>query len=367
MKLIKFQQFESIHDALNKDELSPMEIRESGVFNVEPEIAGSIAERLNKKDYADLLNEGIFDKLKNFLEKGLPGTTIRKADKILADYKKEKLHTLEEIGTERTKIFKMKTKSDAEPDNSLVRSQYKEVYERGQKVISTIENAEKAKLTAIEQQLSILTKGAKKDRVKTYIDMQLAKLKEEVAKAEILDAKAYTSDEQMSKLQEIVDMRQKLMNLFAKKAQMQAELDSKGGKQELKRPQPGEVYQYSPPKPDKNGEERKPFTVTISKITKYQGKDLPSDNVMVTTGEGDKNNPYPVLIKRLSGFENFDEDKVKTASSNASIDKLVQEISKLESEIESVKVWDAAKPNTDAAKPPLPAAKPGKKTETEEI
>ena len=182
----------------------------------------------------------------------------------------------------------------------------------------------------------------------------------------------------MSKLQEIVDMRQKLMNLYAKKAQLQSELDSKGGKQEVKRPQPGESYQYSPVKPDKNGDERKPFTVTVSKITKYQGKDLASDNVMVTSGEGEKNNPYPVLIKRLSGFENFDEDKVKTASSNADIDKLQKEISKLESEIESVKVWDAAKPNASkpplppsksapSSKPPLPAAKPGKKTETEEI
>lgn len=359
MPLIKFKQFESVHDALNKDEISPMDIAASGVNGVDPVTAGLIAERLNEKDFDDLLNEGIFDKLKNFLEKGLPGSTIRQADKILAGYKQTKLRTLEELGKERIKIFKLKTKADAEPDNTLVQSQFEEVYRRGQKVMTTIENAEKAKLDSIEQQLTILMKGAKKDRVKSYIDMKLAKLKEEVAKAEIEDAKAYTSDEQMAKLQEIVDMRQRLVDLNAKKVKLQQELDSKGGKKDgPAAPAIGTVVTFTSEDGKKaanrwvvvkdvwNGKSADGKTidtnnkVPVIKEYKKTGKIDPDEDGTAEKPNLSDSSRIWIPITSIDGFEDFESKTADTEQSNAGIDKLSKEIAELESQIAAVKVWD---------------------------
>lgn len=355
MNLVKFKQFESVYEALASGEF-PADIANDGT-ELLPEGAGPIADNINNKM---LLNEGLLDKLTNFVSKWLPFTTIREANKIFNDYKASRLKKFEEIGKQRLLQFQARTKANSKPDDTLLQTQANEITVRTNKVIETIEKAEADKLNAVQRQLQILSRGSKKDRVKLYIDLELAKMQQEIAEKEIEDAKSYTSDDQMKQLQSIVDMRKEVAELYTKKAKMAADLEKKGELQDgPKLPKIGKVVNYK----KKNGETaRGNFTVVkdVWAGVAADGKKVDTDEhvPVVKDLKGDPENPdkgsiyYYIPVNNIEGFEDFDAKKQSTLSSNADIKKLDEQIKKLDAEIASKEkgIWSPAPPPADKAK-----------------
>lgn len=321
MGLAKFKQFESAHDKLYKDGLAPQEISEG--------LEQQIAQRLNEKEldqFGMLFELGLWDKLKNKIAGFIPGTTIKKADEILNRYKKEKLKTLQLNGQERLKAFNARTQSDAKPNDSLLKTKSDEIVSRTNKVISTIEKAEAARLAAIEKELGVLAKGTKKERVINYIELKLAQVKEEVAKQEIEDAKKYTSEDQLNQLEEIVSKRRKVSELSAKLLQLSAELSgaergAKEGqaiKKEVENPEVGKKYKYT----KNNGD-----VAEVEVVGDVQKNDQDEDIVPV---KGERNQQFTVLKTRL--FTEEDSDDAKIAAS-PEVKKIKEQIAELEKQI----------------------------------
>lgn len=352
MKPVNFKQFESVYEALRAGEM-PKDLAADGTNLLSAEQAGALAEKLNDKLLdGEHLDEGLLDTLKNKFQGLFPFTIVGKAKKILEDYEKAKMHTLQEIGKERLKAFDIRTKAKANPSDELLRSQATEIKERTDKVIETIERAEREKLAAIEKQLQVLARGSKKDRIKLYIDMALAQLKQRVAEAEIKDAKEYTDEEQMQMLQSIVDKREQVAKLYMQKAELAQKLEAKGElKDGPKLPKIGKTIEFK----KENGEQadgkwmivrdvwggigdggKKIDTASHVPVMKLDKNGTLDTDSQGTADEPNKDGPKIwIPVSSIKGFEDFDATVESTIASNEDIKKLNAQIEKLDKEIKA--------------------------------
>jgi chromosome segregation ATPase len=157
-------------------------------------------ERINEDSRLDRgverLDEGLFDKFKNFLSKKLGGD-VSKADRILSMYSQAKESNLNEIGKIRNSVIAANTK--AAGDQKLA-SQAKELALRAEESIARIKKATEQKLESVEKQFQLLLKG-KSDRLKTYIEAKKAEIDWMAAQKEVVAAKKYASEDEVERLE----------------------------------------------------------------------------------------------------------------------------------------------------------------------
>ena len=301
--LVTFKQYERATSLL--EDYSPDDLREND----------TLLEGLDIKT-VDLVNsyligEGILDGLKNWIQKKIPGSILNKANKILTEYEKNKMHTLELVGNEWTKTFKARTDAEANPTNKMVGAKFEEVRQRANKAIQTYESAEKDKLEAIEKQLEILMRG-KGDRVRNYIELKLAQLKEKVAKAKLKDAAKLTDEAELKKLQDIVNHYEAEVAARAKKL----EAEAAGKDVKVEKPKAGEKYKYY------SNKEKKEVEVTIAPDDdQHPGN---ADNYVTVIFPS--NHALDVDTDSLKGFKEKQDD-AKSKLDN--IDKTKKELEKL--------------------------------------
>ena len=370
MKPVNFKAFESVYEALKEGEY-PSDIAVDGTNLLDAASAGPIAKSINEK----VLNEfiaaaagaalaagaaGIIgfnaDDLKNWVSSWMPGGVIKKANAVLAKYKADMTKKFEDIGKERLKDFEIQTKAAAKPNDKVLQKQAAEIRTRTTKVCDTIDKSTEDLKNAYAAQLNALARGSKKDRVKLYIDFALAKLKVELAKKEIEDAKEYTSEDQMKVLQEIVDKREKLAELYLKQSKLVTDLEKKDElKDGPKLPKVGKAVTHkgkdgkwagdSQKTPDKwivvkdvwnaKGEtvDMRSHVVVIKAVK--GGDSLPDD--AGTADAPDKNaTHWYIPVKSIPEFKDFDEEQESTIESNDALKKLRNEVKTVEDEIKKL-------------------------------
>lgn len=151
--------------------------------------------KINEGFLGDILGS-LVGKLKEKILKAIPGSILKKADEILAEYKKTKIDIFEKTRKERDKIYKARLEGPEETRN-------KEQIVRSEKAIEAIEAASKSKLNAIDSKLKLLTKD-KSDIVKNYISMQLYQIQEDVANKQLKDAEENADEESLAKIEDEV-------------------------------------------------------------------------------------------------------------------------------------------------------------------
>lgn len=193
-KFLKFYEFEKAANLLEEYTFDELNHNPALMEGLDASLVESVNSSLTK------LDEGMFDWLKNWITKGIPGTILNKANKILDNYSKVKYDTLELIGGERNKMYKAKIEADKSKDQTDI-SRFEEIKVRAEKAIKVIEGAEEDKTNAIKKQLELLGNKAKTERVKSFIALKLAQIQEKIAGKKLEDAKKFADEDELKKLE----------------------------------------------------------------------------------------------------------------------------------------------------------------------
>jgi hypothetical protein len=171
------------------------------------------------------LDEGLFDRFRNFLSKKLGGD-VSKADRILAMYSQAKESNLTEIGKIRAGVMAANDKAQKDPKAA---ANAKDLAARSQEAIARINKASADKLAAADKQFQMLLKG-KSDRLRTYVDAKKAEIDWVSAQKELEAAKKYASPEEIERLKADAESEGKI----AKNYQDKMNIDAKGGSEQDK-------------------------------------------------------------------------------------------------------------------------------------
>lgn len=170
---------------------------------------------------AERLDEGLFDRFRNFLSRKLGGD-VSKADRLLNQYAQAKQSTLLEIGKMRSTVIAARQRAEDDPKYANVA---KEQAQRTEEAILRIRKAEQQKLDATEKQINLLLKG-KSERLKTYIASRKAEIDWISAQNEVQAAKKYASEEEITQLEEIRDSTARIAKEYADIFQKQERNDN---------------------------------------------------------------------------------------------------------------------------------------------
>jgi len=206
MKLVKFRIFESASKILENEtpeSVSDQILTESGLTREDLVM-------VNEGILGDIFG-GLLKGLKEKILKAVPGSIMKKADAILAEYRSAKMDISDKIMRERNKIYKAKISTDDDD-----KTHNDEVKMRSEKAIQQIELANRSKLEAIERKLKLLTRD-KSDTLNDYVQFQIAQIQEDAANKQLDDAEKYAGEDLLKELEkEVEDAKQ--AKLLAKKA-----------------------------------------------------------------------------------------------------------------------------------------------------
>lgn len=174
------------------------------------------------------LDEGLFDRFKNFLSRKLGGD-IAKADRLISMYSQAKQTNLLEIGKIRAGVMAAKAKAEKDPKAAPAAN---EQAARAEEAIARINKAASDKLAAVEKQIQVLIKN-KPERLRTYIDAKKAEVDWVSAQRELEAAKKYASDEEIEKLKDQVESEGKIAKNYQDKLALDTQDGAKQSKEDL--------------------------------------------------------------------------------------------------------------------------------------
>ncbi len=204
MNIISFKKFEFASKIL--EELSPLEVSDEVLL--ENNITFEELTFINEGIIGDAIS-GLFKGLKERIIKRIPGSILKKADKIIKDYEDTKSGISEKILKERNKIYKADINVEENPGDTTLEKRSKEIRERSERAIKEIEAGSKSKLESIERQLKLLTKD-KSEETQDYVDFKLAEAKERIATKQLENAQKDSSEEDLEKLENEVKSAKKV-------------------------------------------------------------------------------------------------------------------------------------------------------------
>ena len=203
-KFVSFAQFEKASYILESK--APDDVDDSVLL--ENNITREELEHVNEGILGSLFGS-FFKKIKEKVLKAIPGSTLKKIDEVLKEYKDAKMGIADKTLKERNKIYKSELTAKADPKDEIAKKRAEELKIRSDKAIAAIEEASKSKIDAINKKLQLLIKDKEDEFVKGYVDMQLAQIQEDVANKQLKDAEELGNEALLDEIEKDVKEAQK--------------------------------------------------------------------------------------------------------------------------------------------------------------
>lgn len=300
MKLIKFNQFERVNALLEKYSLE--QIRDEKVYEGSTEFAGMSHEEVMQKvvPVYEFLG-GAGRALLNFITSKIPGTAVSKANKILSEYErmyrgkgKEEL----EIAKSRYDLRMKKQEADDSIEmNTSIEALRKNIDKReelNKKKWDAIDAALEAKISALKKEF------ADNDRVRAYIDTNLAEMRVRVYSSLEKQYQKYASEEEMERFHSSLEAEKKRFLKY------KADLEKKANQEKEKSKKP----ELPPAESEKNDDEKEdkpdPKAPKVPKAGETWTRISPKgkkQEVLVLTDKPNKKGLYQVKLLSQEGKE----------------------------------------------------------------